>query len=62
MADLVSVSIHLVDGVDLRAAYDAAASGFDPGSDPPLVTVALVAGLAVPGTMVEVSATAAVLR
>jgi enamine deaminase RidA (YjgF/YER057c/UK114 family) len=61
-ADVVSWFILLVDGVDVRAAYEAAAAAFDPDRDPPIVTAAMVARLAVPGALVEVSATAAVLR
>lgn len=59
---LVSVTVILVDGVDVEAAYGAAAPflrGVDP---PPLVSSALVPALAVPGALVEVSAVAAVLR
>lgn len=56
--DLVMVTILLVDGVDLRAAYPIAAPELA-GAAPPVV-VARVAGLAVPGALVEVSAIAAV--
>ncbi len=62
LADLVSWSILLVEGVDSWTAYSVAASALDPERDPPIVTVARVAGLAVEGALVEVSATAAVLR
>lgn len=62
LADLVALFILVVDGVDLSAAYPVAASALDPDRDPPLVTVAQVASLAVPGALVELSATAAVLR
>jgi len=60
MTDLVSCTILIVAGVDLRAAYGVAASSFDPDAEPPLVTVAVVAGLAVPGALIELSAVAAV--
>jgi enamine deaminase RidA (YjgF/YER057c/UK114 family) len=60
MSDLVSCTILFVDGVDLRAAYGVAASSFDADSEPPLVTGAMVAGLGVPGALIEVSAIAAV--
>ncbi len=60
MADLVSCTIYVVAGLDLRAAYGVAASAFDTGSEPPLVSVAVVAGLAVPGALIELSAVAAV--
>ncbi|HET6668309.1 MAG TPA: Rid family hydrolase [Intrasporangium sp.] len=58
--DVVSWSITFVDGVDVEAAYAAAAPFLATDRDPPLVTAAKVAGLAVPGALVEASATAAV--
>lgn len=62
MADLVSVSLLLVDGLDLRAAYAVASTRLAEAPTPPLVTAALVANLAVPGALIEVSAVAAVVR
>ncbi len=62
IADVFSWTIFLVQGVDVQAAYSAAAPALDTGGDPPLVTAAMVAGLAVPGALVEVAATAAVRR
>ncbi len=60
VADLVSVTVLLVDGVDLQAAYGAAAPALaTAAADPPLVTAALVSALGVPGALVEVSAVAA---
>ena len=59
---LVSVTVMLVDGVDVAAAYAAAAPALATEGDPPLVDAALVAGLGVPGALVEVSAVAAVVR
>jgi enamine deaminase RidA (YjgF/YER057c/UK114 family) len=56
--DLVMVTVLLVDGSDLAAAYPAAAEGLEGAS--PLVTAAMVAGLGVPGALVEVGAVAAV--
>jgi enamine deaminase RidA (YjgF/YER057c/UK114 family) len=56
--DLVMMTILLVDGVDLDAAYPVAAAALA-GAAPPVV-VMRVAGLAVPGALVEVSAVAAV--
>lgn len=56
--DLVQVSILFVDGVDLNAAYPVAAAALDGAA--PLVVGAKVAGLAVPGALLEVSAVAAV--
>jgi enamine deaminase RidA (YjgF/YER057c/UK114 family) len=62
VADAFSWTIFIVDGVDLEAAYSAAAPAFDTDRDPPLVTAAKVAGLGLPGALVEVAATAAVRR
>lgn len=56
--DVVMMTILLVDGVDLTAAYPVAAAALA-GAAPPVV-VMRVAGLAVPGALVEVSAIAAV--
>lgn len=61
LGDVVSMTVLLVDGVDVVAAYGAASdslAGLDP---PPLVTAAMVAGLGVPGALVEVGAIAAVM-
>ena len=61
LRDVVQWTVLIVDGVDLRAAYGAIAA--DLASDePPLVLSARVAGLGVPGTLVEISAIAAVVR
>ena len=60
-ADVISWTILLVDGTDLGAAYAGAARAFDPDRDPPLVSVAKVAGLAVPGALVEATVVAAVM-
>jgi enamine deaminase RidA (YjgF/YER057c/UK114 family) len=56
--DLVMMTILVVDGVDLNAAYPVAAAELA-GAAPPVVA-ARVAGLAVPGALLEVSAVAAV--
>lgn len=61
LADVVQWTVLLVDGADLGAAYGAIAR--DLASDePPLVTAARVAGLGVPGALVEIGAVAAVMR
>ena len=60
MSDLVSCTILFVEGVDLRAAYGVAAVALDADRDPPLVTGAMVAGLGVPGALIELSAIAVV--
>jgi enamine deaminase RidA (YjgF/YER057c/UK114 family) len=55
--DLVMMTVLVVDGVDLAAAYPVAAAGLAGAA--PLVVAAFVAGLGVPGALVEVSAVAA---
>ena len=56
--DLVMMTVLFVDGVDLGSSYPVAAAGLA-GATPPVVGVR-VAGLAVPGALIEVSAVAAV--
>lgn len=58
--DVISVTVLLVDGVDVNATYAPAASVFAGMAEPPLVTSAFVAGLGVPGALVEVAAVAAI--
>jgi enamine deaminase RidA (YjgF/YER057c/UK114 family) len=59
--DVVQWTVLFVDGVDVLAAYGAIA--VDLASDePPLVTSARVAGLGVPGALVEIGAIAAIMR
>ncbi|MCC2316113.1 RidA family protein [Cellulomonas xiejunii] len=60
-ADVVQWTVLLADGVDVNAAYGAIAP-LIASDDPGLVVAARVAGLAVPGALVEVSAVAAVVR
>jgi enamine deaminase RidA (YjgF/YER057c/UK114 family) len=55
--DLVMMTVLVVDGVDLTAAYPVAAAELAGAA--PLVVAAFVAGLGVPGALVEVSAVAA---
>jgi len=62
LADVVQWNVLIADGVDLGAAYGAIAPRLAGPSAPPLVTAAVVAGLGVPGALIEVSALAAVLR
>jgi len=52
----------LVEGVDVQAAYAAAVPALAAADPPPLVSALLVAGLGVPGALVEVSAVAAVVN
>ncbi|MFF5626155.1 RidA family protein [Microbacterium sp. NPDC012755] len=60
--DVVSWTVLIQQDADLRAAYGAVASKLAREGAPPLVTAALVAGLGVPGAVIEVSAVAAVFR
>jgi enamine deaminase RidA (YjgF/YER057c/UK114 family) len=60
-ADVVQWTVLFVDGVDLAAAYGAIAPLLA-SDEPPLVLGARVAGLGVPGALIEVSAIAAVMR
>jgi len=59
--DVVQWTVLLVDGVDVAAAYGAIATELA-SEQPGLVTVALVAGLGVPGALVEIGAVAAIIR
>ena len=59
MADLVSLSLAVVEGTDLRAGYAAAARHVSGNQPPPLVSAVIVPSLAVPGALIELSAVAA---
>jgi enamine deaminase RidA (YjgF/YER057c/UK114 family) len=59
--DVVQWTVLFVDGVDIAAGYQAIASEFA-SDEPALVTAARVAGLGVPGALVEIGAIAAVVR
>jgi enamine deaminase RidA (YjgF/YER057c/UK114 family) len=61
LGDVVHWTVLFVDGVDLAAGYGAIAQQLI-SDEPALVTAARVAGLGVPGALVEISAVAAVLR
>lgn len=60
--DVISWTILIHQEADLRAAYGAVAPTLAREGAPPLVTAAVVAGLGVPGALIEVSAVAAVIR
>lgn len=62
LADVVQWTVLIDAGADLGAAYGAIAPRLATGGAPPLVTAARVAGLGVPGALIEVSAVAAVVR
>lgn len=61
LSDVVQWTVLIDANADLRAAYGAIAPRLGRAGNPPLVTAALVAGLGVPGALLEVSAIAAVL-
>ena len=58
--DVVQWRIYAVQGVDLGAGYAEFQRRVNPDLEPPLVTAALVAALAVPGALVEIEALAVV--
>jgi enamine deaminase RidA (YjgF/YER057c/UK114 family) len=60
--DVISWTVLIHQDADLRAAYGAVASTLARDGAPPLVTAAIVAGIGVPGALIEVSAVAAVVR
>ena len=62
MHDLVSWQLFVVNGVDLTAGYQVAAAALPKDREPPLITVAMVPALGVPGALLELSAIAAVVR
>jgi len=61
LADVVQWTVLIAEEADIRAAYGAIAPRLASGGAPPLVTAARVAGLGVPGALIEVSAIAALL-
>jgi len=61
LADVVQWTVLIAADADLVAAYGAIAPRLAVDGAPPLVTAARVAGLGVPGALIEVSAIAAVL-
>ena len=62
LTDVVQWTVLIAADANLQAAYGAVASRLAREGAPPLVTAALVAGLGVPGALIEVSAIAAILR
>jgi len=61
LGDVIGMTVLLVDGVDIGAAYAVAGQRLGGLAVPPLVTAAMVSALGVPGALVEVAATAAVM-
>jgi enamine deaminase RidA (YjgF/YER057c/UK114 family) len=62
LADVFSWTVLIHSDADLGAAYGAIAPRLAREGSPPLVTAARVAGLGVPGALIEVSAIAAIAR
>jgi enamine deaminase RidA (YjgF/YER057c/UK114 family) len=62
LADVIQWTVLIAAAADLNAAYGAVAPLLATGGTPPLVVASRVAGLGVPGALIEVSAIAAVLR
>lgn len=62
LSDVIQWTVLIQADADLRAAYGAIAPLLAREGAPPLVTAALVAGLGVPGALIELSAVAAVVR
>lgn len=60
--DVIQWNILFDERADVRAAYGAIAGRLARDGAPPLVTAAKVAGLGVPGALVEISGVAAVCR
>lgn len=59
LADVVAWTVLIAADADVAAAYEAIAPRLARAGAPPLVTAARVAGLAVPGALLEISAIAA---
>ncbi|MGI5130649.1 RidA family protein [Pseudonocardia sp. CA-107938] len=57
--DVVKWTILLTAGADLREGFGAFQQNWDARSEPPVITVAVVAALALPGALVELEAVAA---
>lgn len=58
LTDVISWTVAVTAGEDLRAGYGAMQPAVAGRDAPPIVNVVLVAGLAVPGALVELSAVA----
>ena len=61
LTDVISWTIAVLAGQDLRAGFGAIQPALAGRTHPPIVTVLQVAGLAVPGALVEISAIAVLL-
>lgn len=59
LTDIVKWTIHVVQGASMQEGF-AAFQAWPRDAAPPAITVAVVAGLAVPGALIEIDAVAAV--
>jgi enamine deaminase RidA (YjgF/YER057c/UK114 family) len=62
LTDVVKWMVLLAEGADLLAGFAALSEVWPPGAAPPVVTAAIVSGLANPGGLVEIEPVAAVAR
>lgn len=62
ITDIVKWTILVVDGYPVAEGFQAFTEAWGQRPNPPAITVAIVAGLAVPGAAVEIEAVAAVAR
>lgn len=60
LRDVVAWSVLLTEGTSPRDGFAAFAKAWPDTTPPPAITVAIVSGLAIPGALVEIAATAAV--
>lgn len=60
LEDIFKWTIFIVEGQDPRAGFGVFQEEWDRAAPPPIVTAAFVAGLGVPGALVEIEAVAAI--
>lgn len=60
LTDVVKWTVLCVQGTSVQEGFAAFGEAWPRGAAPPAITVAFVAGLAVPGALVEIEAVAAV--
>ncbi len=60
LSDVVAWSVLLTSGTSPREGFAAFTKAWPAATRPPTITVAIVSGLAIPGALIEIAATAAV--
>jgi enamine deaminase RidA (YjgF/YER057c/UK114 family) len=60
LEDIIKWTIFIVEGQDSRAGFGVFLEEWDRNAPPPVITAAFVAGLGVPGALVEIEAVAAI--